>query len=187
MWRKFCKFLLKSLGWKVTQDVPVPEDKCIILGVPHTSIWDFAVSYLYYMGIGGEAKCMIKKEMFFWPLGWLLKKLHAFPIDRKSGASVIKQMIDIFNSCEKFHLALAPEGTRKAVKRWKLGFHTIAKATGVPVYLGYFDWGRKVIGYGERFELTDDPMADQREIQKIYKAMDLKGFHDGCFDFMDGI
>jgi 1-acyl-sn-glycerol-3-phosphate acyltransferase len=96
-------------------------------------------------------------------------------------------MIDIFNSHEKFHLALAPEGTRKAVKRWKLGFHTIAKATGVPVYLGYFDWGRKIIGYGEKFELTDDPMADLREIQKIYKAMDLKGYHDGCFDFMDGV
>ena len=85
MWRKFCKFLLKSLGWKVTHDVPVPEDKCIILGVPHTSIWDFAISYLYYMAIGGEAKCMIKKEMFFWPFGWLLKKLHGVPIDRSSG------------------------------------------------------------------------------------------------------
>jgi 1-acyl-sn-glycerol-3-phosphate acyltransferase len=187
MWRKFCKFLLKSLGWKVSHDTPVPEDKCIILGVPHTSIWDFAISYLYYQSIGGDAKCMIKKEMFVWPLGWLLKKLGSVPIDRKSGAAVTKQMIGIFNSSEKFHLALAPEGTREPVKRWKLGFHTIAKATGVPVYLGYFDWGRKIIGRGERFELTEDAMADLREIQKIYKAMNLKGLHDGCFDFMEGV
>jgi hypothetical protein len=30
-------------------------------------------------------------------------------------------------------------------------------------------------------------MADLREIQKIYKAMNLKGLHDGCFDFMEGV
>ena len=72
MWRKFCGWLLRALGWTAVDPV-APEDKCIILGVPHTSIWDFAISYLYYMSVGGKPYCMIKGEFFVGPLGWLLR------------------------------------------------------------------------------------------------------------------
>ena len=54
MWRKFCGWLLNALGWTAV-DPPVEEEKCIILGVPHTSVWDFAISYLYYTSVGGFA------------------------------------------------------------------------------------------------------------------------------------
>ena len=51
-WEKFCEFLLcKVMGWTIDED-SVKEDKCILLGVPHTSIWDFVVSYLYYRSRG---------------------------------------------------------------------------------------------------------------------------------------
>ena len=64
-WEKFCEFVLcKVMGWTIV-DGPAPEDKCILLGVPHTSIWDFLVSYLYYRSRGEKAKCMVKKELFF--------------------------------------------------------------------------------------------------------------------------
>ena len=64
MWRKFCGWLLRTLGWTAVDPV-VPEDKCIILGVPHTSIWDFVISYLYYVSVGGKPYCMIKGELFW--------------------------------------------------------------------------------------------------------------------------
>lgn len=164
------------LGWKVGEPM-VPEKKCIILGVPHTSFWDFIISYLYYTSVGGNAKCMIKKEVFFPPLGWILKAMGGVPVDRKNSASLIRSVINSANQSETFHLAIAPEGTRKAVKRWKTGFHTIAKHSGMPVYLGYFDWSRKVIGRGERFELTDDAGADLKRIQQIYEEMNLGAKH----------
>ena len=41
-------------------------------------------------------------------------------------------------------------------EKWKTGFHKIATACDIPVYLGYFDWGRKQVGRGEKFILTDD-------------------------------
>ena len=63
-WAKFCGWALRHLGWTADDDA-VPEEKCIILGVPHTSIWDFLISYLYYRSLGEKARCMIKKEMFF--------------------------------------------------------------------------------------------------------------------------
>jgi 1-acyl-sn-glycerol-3-phosphate acyltransferase len=75
------------------------------------------------------------------------------------------------------HLALAPEGTRKPVKRWKTGFHTIAREVGCPVYMGYFDWGTKRISRGHKVELTDDARADMERIQKLYEDMHLVGKH----------
>lgn len=57
-WAKFCGWMLRKLGW--TADSPaVEEDKCVILGVPHTSGWDFLISYLYYRSLGEHAKCMV--------------------------------------------------------------------------------------------------------------------------------
>ena len=35
----------------------------------------------------------------------------------------------------------------------------------------------KRIGRGQKFELTDDPVADTKRIQEIYEAMHLQGKH----------
>jgi 1-acyl-sn-glycerol-3-phosphate acyltransferase len=78
---------------------------------------------------------------------------------------------------EVVRFALCPEGKRKPVKRWKTGFHTIAREVGCPVYLGYFDWGTKHVSRGEKIELTDDPKADMARIQQIYEDMHLVGKH----------
>lgn len=175
-----CKFLLWILGWKAMLP-PIDGPKGIILGVPHTSAWDFVISWIYYTSVGGKASVMVKKEFFWGPLAPLMRSLGGVPVDRKRGATVAKQMIDAMNKAEKMHLAIAPEGTRQLTEKWKTGFHTIAKACDVPVYLGYFDWGRKQISCGERFELTDDAQADLKRIRQIYKEMGLKGKHPELF------
>ena len=160
---------------------PIDGPKGIILGVPHTSAWDFVISWIYYTSVGGKASVMVKKEFFWGPLAPLMRSLGGVPVDRKRGATVAKQMIDAMNKAEKMHLAIAPEGTRQLTEKWKTGFHTIAKACDIPVYLGYFDWGRKQISRGERFELTDDAQADLKRIRQIYKEMGLKGKHPELF------
>lgn len=181
MWRKFCGWLLRKMGWTAYEG-PVPESRAIILGVPHTSIWDFVISYLYYTSVGGKASVMIKKEFFFWPLGPVLRKLGGIPVDRGRGAAVlVRSLIREFETAEVLHLAIAPEGTRKAVKKWKTGFHTIARAAGVPVYLGYFDWCTRRVSRGEKFELTDDAAADMAAIQAYYEEMDLVGKHPDMY------
>ena len=120
---------------------------------------------------------MVKGELFWGPLGWLLRKLGGIPVDRKRGSSVVLSVINEMKKKDVVHLALAPEGTRQAVKRWKSGFHTIAREVGCPVYLGYFDWGTKRVGRGEKVELTDDAKADLARIQEIYEGMHLVGKH----------
>ena len=170
MWRKFCAWLLKRMGWKVIGGA-APEEKCVILGVPHTCIADFFVSYLFYTGIGHTAHIMIKKEFFFWPVGPLLKKVGCIPVDRSNGATVVRSVISAAESAKgEFHVCIAPEGTRKPVHKWKMGYHMIASALGCPVYLGFFDWGRKEIGVGERFEISDNARADTDRIQALYES-----------------
>ena len=173
-WAKFCGWLLRKMGWESVGG-PMKEKKAIVLGVPHTSVWDFLVSYLFYTQFGKVAHIMIKKEFFFWPLGPILRACGAVPVDRESAASMVRSLIHVMDSSDEFHLAIAPEGTRKPVKRWKAGFHLIAKETGVPVYAGYFDWGTKHVGIGERFEITDDAKADLVRLQAHYETLHLKG------------
>lgn len=68
MWRSICKLILQLVGWKPKNGV-IPYNKAIIIGVPHSSNWDFVLSYLFYTSVGGVAHTMIKKEFFFWPVG----------------------------------------------------------------------------------------------------------------------
>lgn len=179
--QKFAKWLIKKMGWRVVEGV-APEDKCIILGVPHTSVKDFVVSWAYYTSCGGTPNIMIKKEFFFWPMGVLLRKMGAIPVDRSRGAVTAKQVIDAIKSADKMHLCIAPEGTRKKTNRWKKGFHTIARQAQIPIYLGYFNYRTKEVGRGIRFVPTDDVNGDLKRIMAHYAAMNLEGRKKGQWD-----
>ena len=170
----FCSFFLKRLGWKY-QGKPIPAPKCIILGAPHTSVWDFIISLFFYNAVGGKASVIVKKELFFWPIGRLLRRLGAIPVDRSKGVSLVKQIVDAFNTHEKLQIAIAPEGSRKPTAQWKGGFHTIAKAAHVPVYFGYFDWGKKEVGVGEELLLSDNQQADIKRVRQWYKDKGVIG------------
>ena len=54
----------------------------------------------------------------------------------------------------------------------------IAKAAGVPVVPAYFHYGRKVIGIGAPFELTDDYEADVARIRGWYRSVSNGKNHD---------
>ena len=176
---RFSKFILKLFGWKTCGTV-APDSKCVILEAPHTSAWDFLIGYLFYRSEGGRLHIMIKKEFFVFPLGPILKALGGFPIDREHPAATVREMIHKLaeQDGKYFHMVMCPEGTRKAVHKWKTGYHTIARAADMPVYLGFIDWGHKRVGLDPtRVELTDDARADTDRIQKLYEDMDLIALH----------
>lgn len=175
------RFLLRLLGWRCVYEGMPAEPKCIIIGVPHTSSLDFVISWLYYTSAGRTANVMVKKEFFFWPMGMIMRKLGAMPIDRSRGANIIRQTIQMVKENDYIHLAIAPEGTRDRTTRWKAGFHMIARETGIPVYLGSFDWSKKVITTGERFELSDDAAADIIRMKEYYRKKGIVGKHPEKF------
>ncbi len=180
-WGRFCGWMLQKLGWTV--DGEVAKDKvAVILAAPHTSIWDFAICYLFYQSKGVKPRAFVKKEMFFWPFGPILRKLGGIPLDRRNPVYAIKGIIDrMKNSDEVFHLAIAPEGTRKPVKRWKTGYHLIARTLDCPVWLGYIDWRTKHIGYTYSYPLTDNAADDTRGIQAYYEKLNISGKHPENF------
>ena len=175
---RFSRFMLRVLGWEAVGSA-VPEKKCIILEAPHTSIWDFFIGYWYYRSVGGRLTIMAKKELFFFPLNLMLRAMGTFPIDRARPTATVIDIIRELNEQDgkTFHLLMCPEGTRKAVHKWKTGYHTIARAADLPVYLAFIDWGHKRVGMGPRVELTDNARADTDRIQKIYEDMDLIPLH----------
>lgn len=172
--KNICKFLLKIMGWR-SVGTKVTDPKCILVGAPHTSSWDFIISWIFYTSLGGKASIVIKKEFFFWPVGSILKKMGGIPTDRSKGANVVRQIIHLFNERDYMHLAITPEGTRKRTKNWKAGFHTIAQSAGIPVYLVSFDWGRKTMTIWGKMELTDDAKEDIRRMKKFYRDKGVKG------------
>lgn len=177
---KFARFLIcKVMKWTIVGE-PGPENKLIYLAAPHTSIWDFVVGYLYYRALGGHLKTMIKKEAFFFPLGPILRAMGAFPIDRSNPQRMIMSIVHEMDSLQEgktFHLVICPEGTRSGVHKWKTGYHTIARETGIPVYITFFDYASKRVGIKGKVELTDNARADTDRIQGIYESMKLTALH----------
>lgn len=171
---RFCNFVLKTFGWTLIGE-RVQEKNCIFLEAPHTSIWDFLIGYMYYRAKGGHLRTMIKKEAFFFPFKYILRAMGGFPIDRTNPSSTIKSIITEMerSGSKPFQLVICPEGTRKAVRKWKTGYHTIARETGASVYITMIDWGHKRVGILQKFEISDNARADTDKIQRIYKEADV--------------
>lgn len=174
---KFCRFLLvKVMGWTLVGD-KAPEEKVIYLAAPHTSIWDFAIGYLYYRALGGKLRTMIKKEAFFFPANLLLRAMGGFPIDRSHPQKMLMNVMHEMRKPGEFHLVICPEGTRKPVRKWKTGYHTIATNTGAPVYIAFFDYKTKHVGILRKYELTGTAREDTDRIQQIYEDQHFTGLH----------
>lgn len=164
------------MGWTLVGD-RAPEEKVIYLAAPHTSIWDFLIGYLYYRSLGGHLKTMIKKEAFFFPVNFLLRAMGGFPIDRSHPQKMLMSVMREMKKSGEFHLVICPEGTRKPVKRWKTGYHTIATNANVPVYLTFFDYRTKRVGIFQKYELTGTAREDTDKIQAIYEEQHFTGLH----------
>ena len=63
------KFILWVWGWKIVAGMPADIKKCVVVMAPHTSMWDFVLGRLAWFVLGLKVKFLIKKEMFFFPLG----------------------------------------------------------------------------------------------------------------------
>jgi len=171
--RKIYTFVLKLFKWNYELSVKIP-DKSVICVAPHTSNWDFIIGMIFYKSIGGKPYVLMKKEWFFFPLGYLLKSIGALPVDRKKRTSVSEQMVEVFNSKNNFQLAIAPEGTRSKNAQWKTGFYYIALNAGVPITLAYIDYSKKEVGVKKIFYPTGDIENDIEIIKNYYKDVRAK-------------
>ena len=162
------RFILKIVGWKTELAVQMVE-KCILVGAPHTTNWDFPLALLGMSAMGIKFNWVGKHTLFRWPWGFFMRLLGGIPLDRISGgASFTRKVVETFNDRDRFVLAIAPEGTRQRTDYWKAGFYKIAIKCNMPIALGYVDFQKKKIGIGKIFMPTGDKDKDIMNIRGFY-------------------
>ena len=166
--RKVGYFILKLWGWKTLG--PLPDyPKLIVIGAPHTSIWDFFVAVPVILAFNIKATIMMKKEAFFWPMKGLWRHLGFIPIDRHSQNGVVGSIVSHVEKNRNIWVVLTPEGTRSKAAKWKTGFLNIANKSNIPILLLSWDYPTKTIHFGPVFNPTGNNEEDLLEIQKWYR------------------
>ncbi len=170
--RRISQWILKTAGWTLSAPLEEPA-KSVLVVAPHTSNWDFIMGKLSYWALGRESSFLMKKSWFFFPVGNLLRSMGGIAVDRGRRSSITDQVAEEFKKRSNFHVAITPEGTRKRVKKWKMGFYQIATKAEVPIELAYFDYSKKEVGIKKIIIPSGDFDADLKEIREYYK--DVKG------------
>jgi len=165
---RFSNFILWLFGWDTSGDMPPGIKKAIIIVAPHTSYWDFVIGRLTFWRSKVKIRILIKKEVFVFPLGFLLKKLGGLPVDRGKKNNMIDGVVRLFDEAESLVVVITPEGTRRLVRQWKKGFYLIALAAKVPIALGYIDYANKKGGVGPVIYPSGDYEKDMAFINEFY-------------------
>lgn len=173
MKRKIAEKILGLFGWKVVMDYPEDLEKCVVVGAPHTSTWDFPITLLTGAVLEFDFYWVAKKEMFPTVLAPLMKKLGGIPIDREGRHNYVDQLAKHFQQKDRLALMIAPEGTRSKTDRWKSGFYYIAKAAKVPIAVGFLDYARREAGISG---LVDSNQTKEEVLQQLHEAYEDRGF-----------
>jgi len=145
------------------------QPRLVAIAAPHSSNWDGIWGFAAKLALGVEIRVLGKAELFWWPLGPLLRRLGVVPLDRSSPQGTVEQAVALFERSPRLWYALTPEGTRKRVTKWKSGFWKIARGAGVPILPVYFHYPEKTIGIGDLFHPTADAEADMARLRDWYR------------------
>jgi 1-acyl-sn-glycerol-3-phosphate acyltransferase len=169
----------KILGWKIEGSFDQSIKKAVIIVVPHTSWHDFFVGLYARRILKTQINYVAKKELFTWPFSYYFKWTGGASLDRTAGQNKVEAIAQIFDNKEEFRLAMAPEGTRKKVNKWKTGFYYIAKEANVPIIPVAFDYGSKTVKVGNPYYILGDIEKDLKDLNAFFKG--VKGKKEGHY------
>ncbi len=172
MLRLIYLFFFKLFGWKVKGSFPADLKKYVVAVAPHTSSWDFPIGLAARSILRiPSARFLGKSQLFKPPFGWLFRALGGYPVERSTSHDMVDQVVKIFNDHDQFILALAPEGTRKKVEKFKTGFYYIAKKADIPIIPVGFDFEKKEVIVGQPFYPSHDVEADFESLYSFYRKV----------------
>ena len=166
--------MLRLLGWRLEAGLP-DLPKFVVIAAPHSSNWDFLVGIGAAFTLRLDFRFVGKAELFRGPLGVVMRALGGMPVDRHRPEGVVAQLAGLFARHEQLVLAMAPEGTRRPVQRWKSGFYRVAVEAGVPIVPAYFDNGRRRIGFGPALFPSGDAEAEIAGLRGFYARFARRG------------
>lgn len=179
MLSRLARVILRIGGWTAVGGVPAVH-KAVVIAAPHTSNWDAFWALTYKVAIGLDVRFFAKHTLFWFPLGLVLKSLGAIPLDRSAAGSAVKQATAVLEGPGRCYFGLAPEGTRSRKPAWKTGFYRIAEAAGVPIYLGFLDYGSRRLGIGPMLTPTGDLRADIEICRQFYASVEGRWPDKAC-------
>lgn len=162
------KILYGWLGFKEEVTVELPP-KYIIALAPHTSNWDFVIGNLYSRAVGIRCKFLMKKEWFFFPLGYFMRRLGGIPVYRNKRMHSTDVIAEQAMSSKEFRLCITPEGTRKANAEWKKGFYYIALKAELPILLYGLDFNERRIVCTKVVIPNGNVDAQMQEIKEYFR------------------
>lgn len=174
MFTILCRWLLNISGWQIEGQLPDCA-KYIIIVAPHTSNWDFIVGVLARGALGTRIHFLGKHQLFIPPWGWFFRAIGGSPVDRRKNNNLVDTAVQLFESKADYKLALAPEGTRSPVKRWKYGFYHIASKAQVPITPVGLDFSRRTVIIRTPLQPSGDIATDMHDILSFYRT--IKGRH----------
>ena len=172
----FNMIFFKIGGWKVIGERPANIQKCVVVGAPHTSNFDYVFALAGMRIINAPVRFLIKNDWLqnkF--LGPLFKKSGAVGIDRSKNNTMVEALAEqIASSKEGIYLLITPEGTRKRADNWKTGFYHIALKAKVPILLTGLDYKKKHAIVGPSFMPTGCYRRDMQYLKDFYKNLTPK-------------
>jgi 1-acyl-sn-glycerol-3-phosphate acyltransferase len=161
------RVILWLMRWQVRGALP-NLSRFVIIAAPHTSNWDFVIGLAVRLALDLDAHWLGKHTLFRGPFAPFLHWLRGIPVNRSSPQGLIGKLSACYREDRPFVLALAPEGTRSRVKRWKSGFYFVALQAGVPVVPVTFDYKLRTVGILAPFSPTGHLGEDLLELQRLY-------------------
>ena len=162
--RAFGRAVLALLRWRIEGEIP-DLPKFVIAVAPHTSNWDFVVGAAAMFALDLRIGFLSKDTLFRRPFGPAMRWMGGIPVDRASPHGVVGETVAAFARAERCVLAIAPQGTRKPVERFRTGFLHIARGARVPVLLAALDYGARRIRLGPLIQPGDDVEADRMRVE----------------------
>jgi 1-acyl-sn-glycerol-3-phosphate acyltransferase len=168
--------IMKIIGWKIEGGLPENERKFVIIVAPHTSNWDFLLGIIIRGAMGFRANFLGKDSLFKKPFGFFFRSLGGIPVNRNANQNMVEQVVEVARKRKSFILAIAPEGTRGKVKKWRTGFYYIALNAKMPIIMCQFDCEYKVARFLRPFYPTGNSEKDLDYIKSQFE--NIKGLAD---------
>jgi 1-acyl-sn-glycerol-3-phosphate acyltransferase len=156
--------VLALLGWRVEGEVP-DLPRFVIAVAPHTSNWDFVVGAAAMFALDLRLTFLGKHTLFVGPFAGVLRWMGGVPVDRGSPHGVVGDALAAFARSPQLVMAIAPEGTRTRVERFRTGFLHIARGARVPVVLAALDYRARCVRIGPTLDIGPDIEAERGRIE----------------------
>ena len=109
MKKHFARWILRITGWQL--DGAKPEFKrYVLIAAPHTSNWDFPLMLLFAAAFDIKVTWMAKHNLFFPPVGWIMRAMGGMPIIRHKSRNVVDAMVDSFSTSAQLVLVVPHRG-----------------------------------------------------------------------------